>query len=117
MDVVAVYEASKGAAQKVRAGDGPVFMELKTYRYRAHSMFDPDLYRDKKEIESWKKRGPLHTYTERLKAQGSLTEEEYLQLDDLAQKEVEEAHAFAEAGTWEPVKDLLLDVYTRQEVA
>jgi pyruvate dehydrogenase E1 component alpha subunit len=92
-------------------------MELKTYRYRAHSMFDPDLYRDKKEIESWKKRGPLHTYTERLKAQGSLTEEEYLQLDDLAQKEVEEAHAFAEAGTWEPVKDLLLDVYTRQEVA
>ena len=117
MDVVAVYEASKGAAQKVRAGDGPVFMELKTYRYRAHSMFDPDLYRDKKEIESWKKRGPLHTYTERLKAQGSLTEQEFLALDDLAQKEVEEAHAFAETGTWEPVEDLLRDVYTRKGVA
>jgi pyruvate dehydrogenase E1 component alpha subunit len=117
MDVVAVYEASKGAAQKVRAGEGPVFIEIKTYRYRAHSMFDPDLYRDKKEIESWKKRGPLHTYTERLKAQGSLTEEEYLQLDELAQKEVEEALAFAETGTWEPVEDLLRDVYTRQGVA
>jgi len=117
MDVVAVYEASKQAVQQVRGGAGPVFMEFKTYRYRAHSMFDPDLYRDKKEIESWKKRGPMHTYTERLKAQGSLTEEEYLQLDDLAQKEVEEALAFAEAGTWEPVGDLLRDVYTQQGVA
>jgi len=114
MDVVAVYEASKLAVQQIRGGSGPVFMELKTYRYRAHSMFDPDLYRDKKEIESWKKRGPIHTFTERLKTQGSLTEEGYLELEKRAQNEVDAAVAFAEAGTWEPVADLLRDVYTRQ---
>jgi pyruvate dehydrogenase E1 component alpha subunit len=114
MDVVAVYEASKLAVQQIRSGSGPVFMELKTYRYRAHSMFDPDLYRDKKEIESWKKRGPIHTYTERLKAQGSLTEAGYLELEKCAQNEVDDAVAFAEAGTWEPVEELLRDVYTKQ---
>jgi len=114
MDVVAVYEASKLAVQLVRGGAGPLFIELKTYRYRAHSMFDPDLYRDKKEIESWKKRGPIHTFTERLKAQDHLTEEGYLELEKLAQNEVDAAVAFAEAGTWEPVEDLLRDVYTRQ---
>jgi len=114
MDVVAVYEASKLAVQQVRGGAGPLFIELKTYRYRAHSMFDPDLYRDKKEIESWKKRGPIHTFTERLKAQDHLTEEGYLELEKLAQNEVDAAVAFAEAGTWEPVEDLLRDVYTRQ---
>jgi pyruvate dehydrogenase E1 component alpha subunit len=112
MDVVAVFEAVQAAAQKVRQGDGPVFVELLTYRFRAHSMFDPDLYRDKKEVEAWKTRGPIHTYTERLKAQGDLTEDEFLALDDAAQAEVEVAVAFAEAGTWEPVDDLLRDVLT-----
>ena len=114
MDVVAVHEACKLVVQHVKRGMGPVFVELKTYRYRAHSMFDPDLYRDKKEIESWKKRDPIHSYTERLKAQGSLTESELSALENGAQKEVDVAVAFAEAGTWEPVEDLLRDVYTKQ---
>jgi pyruvate dehydrogenase E1 component alpha subunit len=112
MDVVAVFETVRAAAQKVRATQGPVFVELLTYRFRAHSMFDPDLYRDKKEIEGWKTRGPIHTYTERLKDQGSLTESEFLALDAAAQAEVNAAVAFAEAGTWEPVEDLLRDVFT-----
>jgi len=89
-----------------------VFMELQTYRFRAHSMFDPDLYRDKAEVEAWKTRGPIHTFTARLKAQGSLTEEEFLALDAAAQAEVDAAVAFAEAGSWEPVEDLLRDVHT-----
>ena len=114
MDVVAVYEASQWALAQARRGSGPVFLELKTYRYRAHSMFDPDLYRDKKEIEAWKKRGPIHACTERLKAQGLLTEAEYLVLEATAQQEVDAAVAFAEAGTWEPVEDLLRDVTTEQ---
>ena len=75
-------------------------------------MFDPDLYRDKKEVEAWKTRGPIHTYTARLKAQGSLSEEEFLALDAAAQAEVDAAVAFAEAGTWEQVEDLLRDVHT-----
>ena len=114
MDVVAVHEAVQRAAQQVRAGGGPVFVELQTYRFRAHSMFDPELYRDKQEVEAWKTRGPIHTYTARLKAQGRLSEDEFLVLDARAQAEVEAAVAFAEAGTWEPVEDLLRDVYTPQ---
>ena len=70
MDVTAVHEAAKIAAAHVRSGQGPYFLEIQTYRYRAHSMFDPDLYREKAEIEEWKKRGPIHSFSQRLKAQG-----------------------------------------------
>jgi pyruvate dehydrogenase E1 component alpha subunit len=112
MDVVAVYEAARMAADAVRRGDGPYFVEFQTYRYRAHSMFDPDLYRDKAEVEAWKKRGPIHNLTNRLKAEGKLTEDEFLALDAAATREVEAAVAFAEAGTWEPVEDLARDVHT-----
>jgi pyruvate dehydrogenase E1 component alpha subunit len=110
MDVVAVHEAVQRAAQQVRQGSGPVFMELQTYRFRAHSMFDPELYRDKQEVDAWKTRGPIHTFSARLKAQHLLTEDEFLALDARAQAEVDAAVAFAEAGTWEPVDDLLRDV-------
>ncbi len=117
MDVVAVHEAVLRAARQVRETLGPVFVELRTYRFRAHSMFDPELYRDKKEVEAWKTRGPIHTYSARLKAQGSLTEDEFLALDAAAQSEVENAVAFAEAGTWEPAEDLLRDVHTARGTA
>ncbi|MDP1900374.1 MAG: pyruvate dehydrogenase (acetyl-transferring) E1 component subunit alpha [Rubrivivax sp.] len=117
MDVVAVFEAVKRAAPQVRDGSGPRFIELRTYRFRAHSMFDPELYRDKSEVEEWKTRGPIHTYTARLKAQGSLTEDEFLALDARAQAEVDDAVAFAEAGTWEPLQDLLRDVHTPEGAA
>jgi pyruvate dehydrogenase E1 component subunit alpha len=113
MDVIAVHEAARDAVARVRGG-GPCFVEFQTYRYRAHSMFDPDLYRDKAEIEAWKKRGPIHNLSNRLKAQGRLTEEEFLALDAGAAKEVEEAVAFAEAGSLEPVEDLALDLVAGQ---
>ena len=109
MDVIAVHEAARKAVARVREG-GPCFVEFQTYRYRAHSMFDPDLYRDKAEIEAWKKRGPIHNLSNRLKAQGLLTEEQFLALDAGAAREVEEAVAFAEAGSLEPVEDLALDL-------
>jgi pyruvate dehydrogenase E1 component alpha subunit len=112
MDVVAVYEAARIAADAVRRGDGPYFVEFQTYRYRAHSMFDPDLYRDKAEVEAWKQRGPIHNLTNRLKATGALTEEAFLAIDAEAADEVDAAVAFAEAGTWEPVEDLGRDVHT-----
>ncbi|MCC6534678.1 MAG: pyruvate dehydrogenase (acetyl-transferring) E1 component subunit alpha [Burkholderiales bacterium] len=112
MDVVAVYEAATNAAAAVRAGSGPRFLELLTYRYRAHSMFDPDLYRDKAEIERWKQRGPIHNLSNRLKAQQQLTEEAFLALDAQALSEVAQAVTFAERGTLEPVADLLKDTYT-----
>lgn len=112
MDVVAVHETVLRAAQQVRQLSRPVFVEFRTFRFRAHSMFDPDLYRAKQEIEAWKTRGPIHTYTARLKAQGSLSEDEFLALDATAQAEVEAAVAFAEASAWEPLEDLLRDVHT-----
>ncbi|MDP2795005.1 MAG: pyruvate dehydrogenase (acetyl-transferring) E1 component subunit alpha [Sulfurisoma sp.] len=112
MDVVAVHEITKEAVARVRAGRGPVFVEFQTYRFRAHSMFDAELYRQKAEVEEWKARGPIHTFTARLKAEGKLSEEEFLALDVAANAEVDAAVAFAEAGTWEPIEDLLKDVHT-----
>jgi pyruvate dehydrogenase E1 component alpha subunit len=112
MDVAAVREAVQGAAELVRDGGGPMFVECRTYRFRAHSMFDAELYRSKEEVEAWKTRGPIHTFSARLKAQGTLTEEEFLAIDAAAQAEVEEAVAWAEAGSWEPVEELLRDVHT-----
>ncbi len=111
MDAVAVHEAARAAVEAVRNGGGPCFVEFQTYRYRAHSMYDPDLYRDKAEIEAWKKRGPIHNLTNRMKAQGWLTEDEFLALDAAAGREVEAAVAFADAGTDEPVADLARDLY------
>jgi pyruvate dehydrogenase E1 component alpha subunit len=117
MDVVAVHEAVLGAAQQVLQLQRPVFLEFRTFRFRAHSMFDPELYRDKQEVQAWKTRGPIHTFSERLKAQGDLSEEEFLALDAAAQAEVDAAVAFAEGGSWEPVSDLLRDVHTAQGAA
>jgi pyruvate dehydrogenase E1 component alpha subunit len=112
MDVVAVHEAARQAIASIRAGQGPQFLELLTYRYRAHSMFDPDLYRDKAEIEEWKKRGPIHNLSNRLKAQGELTEEQFVALDAETLAEVQRAVAFADQGTLEPIEQLTRDVYT-----
>jgi pyruvate dehydrogenase E1 component alpha subunit len=111
MDVVAVHEAAQRACAQVRAGEGPVFVEFNTYRFRAHSMFDAELYRDKAEVERWKTRGPIHTFSARLKDQGDLTEEQFLEIDRAVMAEVQRAVEFAEAGTWEPVEHLLEHVY------
>ncbi|MGZ8288190.1 MAG: pyruvate dehydrogenase (acetyl-transferring) E1 component subunit alpha [Telluria sp.] len=110
MDVLAVHEAAAAGAAQVRAGAGPVFIEFQTYRFRAHSMFDPELYRDPAEVERWRQRGPLHTFAARLKGEGKLTEDEFLAFDAAAVREVEAAVAFAEAAPWEPVEDLARDL-------
>jgi len=112
MDVVAVHEATRLAAQHVRDGKGPFFVEFQTYRFRPHSMFDPDLYRDKAEIDEWKKRGPIHTFSARLKAESKLTETEFLEIDAKVNREVQAAVAFAEASEWEPLEALTRDVYS-----
>ncbi len=115
MNVVAVHEATQAAAELVRDGSGPAFLEFRTYRFRAHSMFDAELYRDKQEVEQWKTRSPIASFSARLKEQHMLTEEDFLAIDAAAQREVDEAVAFAENGTWEPVEDLTRDVLTPRE--
>ena len=117
MDVLAVDAAAQRAVDHVRSTRAPYFLELHTYRFRAHSMFDAELYRAKAEVEAWKERGPIHTFTQRLKAAGLMTEDEFLALDAAATKEVDAAVAFAEAGSWEPVEDLARDVLTPRAAA
>ncbi len=116
MDVVAVALAARAAVAAVRAGTGPRFLELRTYRFRAHSMFDPELYRDKSEVALWRERGPLHTFSDRLKAQASLTEEDFLAIDAAVTAEIRDAVEFAERSPLEPVEDLLRDVHTPSAV-
>jgi pyruvate dehydrogenase E1 component alpha subunit len=111
MDVVAVEEATRHAAEMVRGGGGPAFLEFRTYRFRAHSMYDPDLYRPKDEIERWKERDPLTTFVARLRDLG-VTDEEFETLDREVATELEGAIAFAEASPEEPVADLTRFVYS-----
>jgi len=110
MDVRAVKAAGEKAAAWCRAGKGPHILEMLTYRYRGHSMSDPEKYRDKAEVERWKTHGPIHTFTDRLKAAGMLDEADFNRIDAEAASEVEAAVAFAEAGTWEPAAQLTRDV-------
>jgi pyruvate dehydrogenase E1 component alpha subunit len=107
MDVEAVADAARQAADAVRGGSGPRFLEFRTYRFRAHSLFDPELYRSKEEVEEWMKRCPVATYTARLRAEVSLTDDEIAAIEAEALTEVDEAVAFAESAEWEPETDLL----------
>lgn len=106
MDVLAVEAAARAAVATIRAGEGPVFLELLTYRFRAHSMFDAQLYRDKAEIGEWQKRGPLIGFTTRFKAAGLMNEDDYQRLEREVNAEVDAAVKFALESPWEPVEDL-----------
>jgi len=112
MDVLAVEEAAKSAAEFVRAGHGPYFLECLTYRFRAHSMYDPELYRDKAEVEEWKKRDPIPALIRHIEEAGASVNITEIERDTA--KEIDDAVAFAEAGTWEPVEDLLRFVYSEK---
>jgi pyruvate dehydrogenase E1 component alpha subunit len=110
MDVVAIEVAARQAVDAIRAGSGPRFLECRTYRFRAHSMFDPELYRDKAEVEQWKKRGPILRFSAWLRESGLLHQNEFESMEADINSEIADAIAFAEAGTWEPVEDLMKHV-------
>lgn len=112
MDVLAVEAATAEALEYVRSGGGPFLLEFRTYRYRAHSMADPDLYRHKEEIEHWKQRDPLKNFAAQLLTAGTITEVDFKALEQAVEREVADAIAFAEAGDWEPIEDLTKAVYT-----
>ena len=114
MDVLAVEAAACAAVEAIRGGSGPQFLELSTYRFRAHSMFDAELYRDKAEVEQWKKRGPIVTFVAALREAGLLYDADVARLEAAVGREIEAAVAFAEAGTLEDIADLTRDVYTRE---
>jgi len=112
MDVLAVEAAVREAADAVRREREPRFLELRTYRFRAHSMADPDLYRTKAEVEEWKHRCPVENFAAMLRAEGLLTDVARKDMEASVGAEIAEAVAFAEAGPWEPVADLARDVHT-----
>jgi pyruvate dehydrogenase E1 component subunit alpha len=112
MDVLAVEAATRRVADAVRLGLGPHFLELQTYRFRAHSMYDPELYRTKEEIEQWKTRDPIATFATRLREWRLLSDPDWAALEATVAGEVEAAVREAEAGPWEPVEDLMRDVCT-----
>jgi pyruvate dehydrogenase E1 component alpha subunit len=112
MDVLAVEDAAHKAAAEVRLGGTPCFLELRTYRFRAHSMYDPDLYRSKEEIEHYKQHDPIAALTDQLQASGLLEATDLEELERSVAEEIEAAIAFAEAGTLEPVEDLERFVYS-----
>jgi pyruvate dehydrogenase E1 component alpha subunit len=112
MDVFAVEAAARRAVEQVRGGNGPLLLEARTYRFRAHSMYDAELYRSKDEVEQWKKRDPITTFAARLRDEKLLGDEDLKKLEADVAATIAEAVAFADSGPWEPVEDLLKDVYT-----
>jgi pyruvate dehydrogenase E1 component alpha subunit len=112
MDVLAVEGAMRHAVEAVRRDGGPRFLEARTYRFRAHSMADPELYRTKEEVEQWKQHDPIASFVARLREQALLTDADLAAMAAAVEGEIEAAVAFAEGGPWEPVGDLTKDVYT-----
>jgi pyruvate dehydrogenase E1 component alpha subunit len=112
MDVLAVEAAARRVVDTMRGERGPRLLEARTYRFRAHSMYDPDLYRSKSEVEGWKTRDPIALLTAVLRARGMLADADLAALEASVDADLVAAVAEAEAGPWEPVEDLLKDVHT-----
>jgi pyruvate dehydrogenase E1 component alpha subunit len=106
MDVLACYEAAGRAIDAIRDGAGPHFLEFKTYRLKAHSMFDAELYRDKAEVERWKDRDPIPRFEKLLREHSELDDDTLASIEARAKEEVDAAVAFAEAGDWESIDEL-----------
>ncbi len=106
MDVEAVWHAAERAVSLVREGGGPVFLEARTYRFRAHSMYDADRYRDPAEVARWKEHDPIALLAARLVADGASDAARLERLDADVMSEVDASVAFAEASGLEPVDDL-----------
>lgn len=114
MDVVAVRDAARSAVEAVRAGGGPHFLEARTYRFRAHSMYDSDRYRDKAEIAAWKERDPIETLAARLTDEGLLDAATRTAMEAQVDAEIDDAVAAADEAAIEPVEDLTRFVYSER---
>jgi pyruvate dehydrogenase E1 component alpha subunit len=112
MDVLAVEAATRQAVAEVRRRNGPRLLEAQTYRFRAHSMYDAELYRSKEEVEQWKKRDPITIFSDRLHKLKELDDKKLAELEADVAAEIAAAVTLAEAEPYEPVQDLLNDVYT-----
>jgi pyruvate dehydrogenase E1 component alpha subunit len=110
MDVVAVEAAATRLAGDVREQGNPHFLECRTYRFRAHSMFDPQLYRSKEEVEEWVRKGPIVRFSAELQKLRILDDATVAEMENSIDAELQEAVDFAERGSWQPVEELLIGV-------
>ncbi len=117
MDVLACHDVMTSAVEHIRTNGGPFFIEFQTYRFRPHSMFDPELYRDKDEVAEWREHDPIRVFTEQCLSSGVLTTEDVAAMERAAATEVDEAVAYAEAGTFESVETLAANVMTPEPAA
>lgn len=115
MDVFAMYEKSKEMIDAIRAGGGPMFMEAMTYRFRGHSMGDPERYRKQEEIHKYMENDPIGIYRRSLMEKGIATEEELNQQDDEGFKIVDEAVQFAESSPEPGVEELYANIYVSEQ--
>jgi pyruvate dehydrogenase E1 component alpha subunit len=111
MDLLAVWKAAQAGIETVRHTGRPLLLVCNTYRFRAHSMFDAELYREKTEVEEWKKRDPLLQFSRYLTEQRLLSEDELNDIKSRVETEIQKAVDIAEAGTWEPVDQLTEYIY------
>ena len=106
MDVLAVEDAATRAVDEIRGGGAPVFLEMRTYRFRAHSMYDPDRYRTKEEVAAWRKHDPVTTFEALMSAEGQLDDDELAALEEEVAGLIDHAIKTAEQAPQEPVEDL-----------
>lgn len=111
----AVYEAVQRAAAHIRAGNGPYFLEIKTYRYKGHSVSDPAKYRSKEEVEEYKEKDPVKMTETHILSNGIATEEEMQVIKDKIKAEIEEAVQFAEESPFPDPSELYTDNYVESD--
>ncbi len=115
MDVEVVHEAVSRAAERARAGEGPTFLEFRTYRYRGHSMSDPQKYRSKDEVEQYKQRDPIETIKARILERGIATEDDLTAIDQKIKGVVDESVKFAEESPYPTPEEAYKDVYMQPD--
>jgi pyruvate dehydrogenase E1 component alpha subunit len=115
MSVEAVHEAVAEAAERARKGDGPTLLEFRTYRYKGHSMSDPQKYRTREEVEEYKGRDPIEQVKKTILDNKILTEDEIAAIDKKVKKQVDDAVKFAEESPWPDGQDAFKDVYMQED--
>jgi pyruvate dehydrogenase E1 component alpha subunit len=111
MNVLEVIEKTQMALDFIQLEQRPYFLEFKTYRFRPHSMFDPELYRNKEEVMKWKDKCPIQSFKGHLLQKNLISELQIQELTQKVEKEIQEAITFAEQGSLEPIDDLEKHVY------
>ncbi|HEV7380095.1 MAG TPA: pyruvate dehydrogenase (acetyl-transferring) E1 component subunit alpha [Dyadobacter sp.] len=115
MSVEAIHEAVSRAAERARKGDGPTFLEFRTYRYRGHSMSDPQKYRSKDEVEDYKQRDPIEQIRAIILENKLATEEELDAIDKKVKDVVAESVQFAEESEFPDASEAYTDVYVEND--